>query len=115
MPLSALRLNRQLVEEMAHLGLKTIGCIVDLPRAPLTRRFGREVLRRLDQALGHEDEVLSPLQPIAELVYEKRFFEPIVYESDIKASIQKLAIDLKAALEQRGLGVREARLQLFPG
>lgn len=113
MQLSALRLPKELVGELSRLGFKTIGCLIGVPRAPITARFGEEVLYRLDQALGLADEVLSPFQPIAELVYEKRFPEPIVYEDDIKGTIKRLANQLHSDLEQRGLGLRQSRLQLF--
>ena len=33
------------------------------PRAPLTRRFGSELCRRLDQALGDIAEPIIPLRP----------------------------------------------------
>ncbi|MEO0328519.1 MAG: DNA polymerase Y family protein [Pseudomonadota bacterium] len=111
--LRALRLPLDTIGALAQVGFKTIGCLVDLPRAPIVARFGETVLQRLDQALGSEDEVLSPLQPVAELVYEKRFPDPIVYEDDIKTTIKTLTIKLKVNLEQRGRGMRRCRLQLF--
>lgn len=113
MPLFALRLDREKVRQLSRVGFKTVGCLINLSRAPIAARFGEEVLQRLDQALGTADEVLSPIQPVAELVYEKRFPDPIVYEDDIKATIKLLAHKLKITLEQRGLGMRQARLQLF--
>ena len=60
LPLSALRLPTTTVAGLARVGLKHIGDIIDLPRAPLTARFGSEVLRQLDRALGHEHEPLTP-------------------------------------------------------
>ncbi|MGB7661029.1 MAG: DNA polymerase Y family protein, partial [Pseudolabrys sp.] len=56
LPLSALRLPPATVASLARVGLKRIGDIVDLPRAPLTARFGPDVLRQLDRALGHDHE-----------------------------------------------------------
>jgi protein ImuB len=38
--LSGLRLQRRLVASLGRVGLKTIGCIASLPRAPLAARFG---------------------------------------------------------------------------
>lgn len=113
LPLGALRLSRNKVSELAQVGLKTIGCLIDFPRAPIAARFGEGVLKCLDQALGKADEILSPLQPVAELICEKRFPEPIVYEDDIKATIKLLSGKLENSLEKRGLGLRHARLQLF--
>jgi protein ImuB len=33
------------------------------PRAPLALRFGPEIGRRLDQALGHVAEPIAPIRP----------------------------------------------------
>ncbi|MGI9351358.1 MAG: DNA polymerase Y family protein [Rhizobiaceae bacterium] len=113
MPLSALRLPESQVRELSKIGYKTVGCLLGLPRAPIVARFGQEILQRLDQAMGHEDEVLSPIQPVAELVSEKRFPEPICYEEDIKATIKLLAQNLVPGLEKRSLGMRQCELVLF--
>src|SRR5262249_4445328 len=56
LPLSALRLAPATVADLARVGLKCIGDIIDLPRAPLTARFGPDVLQQLDRALGGEHE-----------------------------------------------------------
>lgn len=113
LPLSALRISQDLVRELSRVGFKTIGCLVDLPRAPIASRFGRTVLQRLDQALGNEDEVLSPFQPVPEFISEKRFPEPIVYEDDIKHTLALLAQNLTPALERSGVGMRQCQLVLF--
>ncbi len=113
LPLDALRLSKTTVRELAQLGFKTIGCLADLPRAPIAARFGNEVLLRLDQALGREDEALSPFQPAAELVHEKRFSDPVVHEDGIRATILILAKQLALRLEERGLGMRKCKLLLF--
>ncbi len=113
LPIAALRLEPSLVQTLGRVGLKTIGCIADLPRAPLTARFGKALLQRLDYALGRQDEIISPLLPVSELVSEKRFAEPIVHEDDIKRTISVLAQNIIPLLEQRGLGVRTCEIRLF--
>lgn len=113
LPLAALRLEKTQVRELARVGLKTIGCLYSMPRAALTARFGPRVLTRLDQALGDVDEVLSPLSPPVELVTERRFFEPVVHDEDIRATIRLLARNLSGLLERQGAGLRRAELVLF--
>jgi len=113
LPLAALRLDTSVVASLGRVGFKTIGCIADLPRAPLTARFGRHLLDRLDQASGRQDEIISPLMPVAELASEKRFAEPIVHEDDIKRCIGILAGNIIALLERRDLGVRTCEVKLF--
>ncbi|OCW58427.1 hypothetical protein AWJ14_13480 [Hoeflea olei] len=111
--LSALRLEPSLVTALGRVGLKTVGCIARLPRAPLAARFGARLLQRLDQALGREAEALSPLMPVAELSTERRFAEPVSQHDEISHVIAALAAGLIEPLERRGLGLRRGRIRLF--
>ncbi len=113
LPLTALRLAPATVAALARVGLKRIGDIVDLPRAPLTARFGADLLRQLDRALGHEHEPLNPRLPVAPYVAEQRFAEPIAREEDVLGIVERLAAQLKFALERRGDGARRIELTLF--
>src|SRR6185369_4324899 len=113
LPLAALRLPGATVTALARVGLKRIGDILDLPRAPLTARFGSDVLRQLDRALGQEHEPLNPRLPVAPYVAEQRFPDPIAREEDVLATIELLARRLQFALERRGDGARRIELTLF--
>jgi protein ImuB len=113
LPLAALRLAPETVATLARVGLKHIGDIVDLPRSPLTARFGGELLRQLDRALGREHEPLNPRLPVAPYVAEQRFPEPIAREQDVLGTVERLAARLTFALERRGDGARRIELTLF--
>ena len=113
LPLAALRLPPETVAALARVGLKRIGDIVDLPRSPLTARFGGELMRQLDRALGREHEPLNPRLPVAPYVAEQRFAEPIAREEDVLGTVARLAARLEFALERRGDGARRIELTLF--
>ena len=113
LPLAALKLPAHTIDALLRVGLKRIGDIADLPRAPLTARFGRELLARLDQALGLAREAISPRRPIAPYAAERRFFEPISLERDILAVIEQLGDELTRTLEERGDGARQIVCTLF--
>jgi protein ImuB len=113
LPLVALRLSSLTVTTLARVGLKRIGDIIDLPRAPLTARFGTDLLRQLDRALGREHEPLNPRLPVAPYVAEQRFAEPIAREADVLRTVERLAGRLAFALERRGDGARRIELTLF--
>src|SRR5215510_11303635 len=113
LPLAALRLPSETVAALTRLGLKRIGDIFDLPRAPLAARFGADLLRQIDRALGREDEPLAPRLPVAPYVAERNFQEPIAREEDVLATIEWLAARLKTALAARGDGARRLELALF--
>ena len=113
LPVAALRLPADMVAALARLGLKRVGDILDLPRAPLAARFGVDLLRKLDRALGREDEPLSPLLPVAPYVAERNFHEPITREEDVLAIVERLASRLATTLAARGAGARRLELTLF--
>src|SRR4029077_8669159 len=66
--MAALRLPEDTVAALRRVGLKRIGDILDLPRAPLAARFGDAVLRQLARALGEEREPRTPILPVAAYV-----------------------------------------------
>ncbi|NNU81179.1 DNA polymerase Y family protein [Halovulum dunhuangense] len=113
LPLAALRVAPPIAAGLARVGLRTVGCIADLPRAPLARRFGAGLLTRLDQALGRAEEAISPLRPAPDLAAERRFFDPISHQDDIARATALLAEALAPLLEARGLGARRLELRLF--
>ena len=113
LPLAALRLSSDMVAALARVGLKCIGDILDLPRAPLAARFGADLLRMLDRALAREYEPLTPRLPVAPYIAEKNFHEPIAREEDVLATVERLAARLKTALAARGDGARRLELALF--
>jgi protein ImuB len=113
LPVAALRLDAGPLTLLDRLGLKRIGQLVGQPRAPLVARFGSALVTRLDQALGHEDEPLSPRLPAPALSAERRFAEPVADTCSIDATVRSLAAALQPALTRRGEGARALQLVLF--
>ena len=113
LPVSALRLHPDIVAGLTRLGLRRIGDLYPLARAPLTARFGPAVAHRLDQALGLLDEPLSPLRPPQSLSVQRRFLSPIGRPEDVAAALAGLLPRLLVLLERRQEGVRRLELDLF--
>ncbi len=110
LPLQALRLPPAIVMGLHDLGFSRIGDLTGQPRAPLTRRFGPELCRRLDQAFGTLAEPIEPIRPQELITARRAFAEPIGAAETIARYIGKLVATLCAALEARGLGVRRLDL-----
>ena len=87
--------------------------MIDRPRAPLAARFGEEFVRRIDQAIGREDEPIAPRLPVPPYVTERRFAEPIALEADVLGTIEHLAHELVRLMERRGEGARLIEAALF--
>jgi len=112
LPVVALRIAPEAAAALGRLGLRRIGDLADAPRAPLARRFGEALIRRLDQALGHRPEPLAPLDEPPALHAARGFLDPIGHQDTIVATAARLMDALAPRLEAAGLGARALRLTL---
>lgn len=110
LPLGALRLPLEIVAGLRTLGFERIVDLLAQPRAPLILRFGPELGRRLDQALGLIREPIEPIRPPGIVEVRRAFAEPIGAAETIARYVGKLVGDLCKQLEARGLGVRHLDL-----
>lgn len=110
LPLEALRLPATMAVGLRDLGFQSIGDLLAQPRAPLTRRFGSELCRRLDQAMGNVAEPIAPLRPEGVIEVRRAFAEPIAAAETIARYLGKLSDQLCERLEERGHGLRRMDL-----
>lgn len=110
LPVSALRLAQHTVQGLKVLGFERVGDLLAQPRAPLVHRFGMELGRRLDQALGHIAEPITPVAVPDIVSVFRRFGEPISATETLQRYTGLLVADLCTALEKRGLGARKLDL-----
>jgi protein ImuB len=96
--------------DLRVLGFEQIGDLLAQPRAPLTLRFGPELGRRIDQALGLLAEPIDPVRPPDPIEVRRAFAEPIGAAETIARYIGKLVVQLCAALEEKGMGARRLDL-----
>ena len=113
LPIASLRIETKIVAKLNQLGLKSINDLLKQPRAPLARRFGPMLITRLDQALGHVPESISPITDSKHFGVRISFPEPIGLIEDIKNSIEKLLIRLCNKLKTAVLGLQELKIDLI--
>jgi protein ImuB len=77
LPIAALRLPRDMVEDLRVLGFERIGELAEKPRAPLTLRFGPELGRCLDQAMGRASQPIDPVRSGDLIEVRRNFAVPI--------------------------------------
>lgn len=111
LPVAALRLEPEAVAGLTRLGWRRIGDLAGQPRAALARRFGRELVRRLDQAFGLEPEPVSPTGPTPRFALRLSLPDPIGLEEDLMAAIDRLLPEFAAQLAKAGRGARQVRLE----
>jgi protein ImuB len=113
MPIEALRLSGESRAVLRRLGFKSVGTLMDKPRAPLAARFSDALLRRLDQALGRIDEPLIPVTTPPVYHSLNYLLEPIISQQAILARACRLMQNLVHALVRDQVGARALRLSLY--
>ncbi|HMC65836.1 MAG TPA: DNA polymerase Y family protein [Gemmataceae bacterium] len=113
LPIAALRLPDESLHLLSELGIDHIGQLLALPRTEIPARFGAEVLRRLDQALGRLPEVVLPCRTMP----EPQAFYCFEYATDrfdvLKSVLKQLAEQIHAVLLTRQWGARQIECCLY--
>ncbi len=109
-PIAALRLDPSILAGLRRLGIDTIGKLASMPRAPLQRRFGPDLLLRLDQARGLAAEPLDPVFPAQPVSVRLRFVEPIATPEAIGQALEEGLGRLVRRLAGAWLGVRRLEI-----
>lgn len=113
LPPAALRLPPGTLEKMQKLGFYTINSFIQIPARMLRRRFGEDLLEKLNKALGYSQEFIEPIRQA--IPYQERLpcLEPIVTATGIEIALQKLLEMLCARLVKEGKGLRKSVLSCF--
>lgn len=106
----ALRLPPAMLVDLARLGLRRVHDLLDQPRGPLARRFGQDLLDRLDTVVGRRRVSFQPAIPPPDLAVVQELLEPIITRTGIDAVLDRLLEDFCAGLRQAGLGARQVTL-----
>ncbi|MDF0544104.1 DNA polymerase Y family protein [Sphingobium sp. H39-3-25] len=111
LPLAALRIPAKVASDLHRMGFTRIEQLIAEPRGPIARRYGHELYRRLDQALGHAPEAMTPIFPQALPQARRALLEPIGTADAIARVIGDLTDDICMQLTRDGTGAR--RLDLY--
>jgi protein ImuB len=106
LPIGSLRLDPQIIDGLHKLGFERIEQLIGAPRGPLAKRFGRDLHRRLDQALGFVPEPIEPVFPETLPRSRRGFMEPIATADAFAQVISDLAGDIVSQLTRAGKGAR---------
>ena len=106
LPIASLRLDFPVVDGLRKLGFVSVEQLLQAPRGPLARRFGRMLHLRLDQALGHAPEPLEPVVAAHVPRARRDLLEPVVTREALAQVIGDLVDDLAGQLAQQARGAR---------
>lgn len=109
LPVESLRLTPNILSTLHELGLRSVGQLLGLQRDSLPSRFGPMLLKRLDQALGDEPELLTPEKPHEPLVVSWVGEFPITDRESLSSVCRELLDQLVSKLKPRREGLRQLR------
>jgi protein ImuB len=107
LPLRALRWPPETLDRLAHMGVRTIGQVLRLPRAGFARRFGTEHLATLDRLTGRNPDLRERFRARErfrrkrDLTYEMESHEAIL------RALEPLLRELGKFLEARQCGIEQ--------
>jgi protein ImuB len=110
LPVAALRLEPGVAEELRRMGFDRIEQLIAAPRAPLAKRFGQQLYRRLDQALGFVPEPIEPIVAPTTPAVWRGLLEPIGTPEAFARVIDDLAADISRRLTLEATGARRLDL-----
>lgn len=91
---------------LTRLGLHKIADLTNVSPAPLARRFGADLLRRLDQALGTQAEPFAAEADAPYFGVRMTLLEPIGLTADVMGVLAPLLIRLSDKLASALMGAR---------
>ncbi|HEU0198239.1 MAG TPA: DNA polymerase Y family protein [Nevskiaceae bacterium] len=111
-PITRAGLPLAAAQALPEMGIHTLGNLLNLPRAALTRRFGQELLTALDTLTGKRPATLTRYCPPV------RFSESFEFNSEVQRlegllfPLRRLLADLGAFVRARDCGVQDFTLHL---
>lgn len=104
LPVAALQLSPEGESGLRALGFATLAPLLAAPRAPLARRFGHGLLRRIDLLLGRIQAPIGVARSTAEPVAQQHFAAPLITADALHAALERLVQRLITVLTRQGLG-----------
>ncbi len=112
LPVAALRLEATVVATLTKLDLRTIGQLLTLPKSSLPARFGKDLVRRLDQAWGRVHESFSPERWAEPITAAWSGESPVQQQEVIEFVFGQLLRQLLADLAPRRAGILELACEI---
>lgn len=106
LPIAALRVNDSTCASLEEIGIERISQLLDLPRTELSARFGSELIRRMDQAMGlGVREIIEPIRRCEPLEISRVFDGAVTCLEAVQTTCHDLLSLLVKRLSQQESGV----------
>ncbi|RLS32353.1 MAG: DNA polymerase Y family protein [Planctomycetota bacterium] len=116
LPITALRLDADVVLKLGEVGIGSIGGVLRLPRKSLASRFGPQLVRRVAEFTGERAEPLEPPRgaelPQANHTFDFPFSLRDATEDALREIVRQLLASCVPTLAAAGRGVTALQLRL---
>ncbi len=115
LPLDSLQTEAQYLDKLSNMGLSQLGQLLDLPRAALGKRFGKDFQHYLQRLTGERNDPQQPVQPATRFTSQLFFLEPINNSQMLVFPMQRLLDEFCRFLELRQLRCNQFNWYLYEG
>jgi len=112
LPIGAIGPEPEALALLRRIGVRTLGELMQLPRAGITARFGQGLLRDLDRALGQAPEPRVFFVPPERFKAQLELPAPVMEADRVLFAARRLLLQLEGFLAARQAGVRGFTLSL---
>lgn len=112
LPMALLATNARQHDALRGLGVETVADCLALPRAGLARRLGRDLLERMDRALGRRADPRRPYQPPLGFRSHVELPAEVLHTDRLGFALNRLIRELCGFLRGTGNGVQGLRVAL---
>ena len=102
----------QAQDDLASMGVRSIGALLRLPRAGLAERFGLPLLQRIDRLLGERADPRPPFKPTEHFQLEFELPAEVLSTDALIFPCHRLLDELGAFLSERQSGVQRLHWSL---
>jgi protein ImuB len=113
LPLAHLRWPEETLERLAHMGVRSIGQVLKLPRAGFARRFGSAPLAMLDRLTGRQPDLRQHFKARERFRRRRELLHELEHHEPLLNALAPLLKDLGRFLESRQLGLLELECLLW--
>lgn len=112
LPLAALRWERDLLDRLVHIGVRTVGQALRLPRTGFARRFGAAQLAALDRLTGRRADPRADFRPRERFRTRCEPSYELEQHAAILAALAGPLAELERFLRARQCGITELSIRL---
>lgn len=111
-PLSVLADATLRIGDLHAMGLRTVGDVLDLPRAALSQRVGPTFMHALDRALGHAPDPRHAYVAPTQFRQRIELLAPATTTDPLLFVLRRLCLALEGFLRARHAGISELNIEL---